>query len=427
MIKLFSLLFIIVFAIVACTNSDDYIFDTTDSKLIEVEAFVTKSFDESGSRKKTDTIAPGDSLIFISSIRPSKTVRSQKVIWTLNGKILVHEFSFKTAIDSVGIHKAAFIFIDFFGDTLSDTVTIYCAAPPRLNSQQMIPANKSQNIPFNEPLSFSWGSPSSNKTQKIEYHFVLQDATDPSPNGLVIDTILEKPQFTLYKNLNPLAQYNWSVSAKNDLGVSSTESIFGNFFTSGTSNESAIFANLISFSNRIPDNLQFFVFNDSVLNKFDNVKIDSITGAFYLKPIPPGNYKLTAATIFPSDFIADTLKISLKENQVLQIAEFNMRDVRAPFIFSQESENDTLSSTGVFHFTLMDGGSEITLRQISAKLDGKSLTDIQFSGETLTVSVPDGVFWSYRILTIAVTDLSGNKRKKSFYLRPNAELKEVIQ
>lgn len=78
---------LIAIAIVACTDSDNYIFDERDHQEVRVDAFITQTFDETSVRIKNDTVAPNDSLIFLSSVYPSKAIRSQDIFWTPPGPL----------------------------------------------------------------------------------------------------------------------------------------------------------------------------------------------------------------------------------------------------------------------------------------------------------------------------------------------------
>ena len=57
------LLGLIVCAFLACTNSDDYLFNEQDLQEIEVSAVITNSFENDAEKKKTDTIQPEQAIL----------------------------------------------------------------------------------------------------------------------------------------------------------------------------------------------------------------------------------------------------------------------------------------------------------------------------------------------------------------------------
>ena len=75
---------IIVLTFGACTNSDQYLFNSsTPNESISVKALLTTSFDSSVAKVKSDTIRPGDSLIFLTEVYPSKSIGHKRYFWLL--------------------------------------------------------------------------------------------------------------------------------------------------------------------------------------------------------------------------------------------------------------------------------------------------------------------------------------------------------
>jgi hypothetical protein len=168
-----SVLLGILAVLMACTNSDDYLFDSQDSQQIEVSAVVTRSFDSDGQKSKADTIQPGDSLIFLTSVSPSKSIRNRQYFWTMDGANFASEYSFKKSINEPGIHKIAFIFVDFFGDTLSDTLTVTVASPPIMDTEKFIPARGTQNIDPDSAIRFAWNFDDPDSLWDVSFRFIL--------------------------------------------------------------------------------------------------------------------------------------------------------------------------------------------------------------------------------------------------------------
>lgn len=417
-------------AFVSCTNSDTYAFDEESSTFITVEAFVTTSFDGSTPNVKVDTIVPGDSLIFLTTISPSKSVRSQRIYWTLDGAFLAGEYSFRTAINTPGVHKVAFIFVDFFGDTLSDTLTLYASSAPILDAINFIPAAETQGIPTNETVKFAWNGVDPDNQWSLKYNFILRKSVENSDSSktIIVDTLLDRTQFAFSGTLSDFTKYEWEVSAVNILNTPSAESISGSFFTSGTSGEGAILGTIRTNSEEIPNIVQATVLDDSgaVYKKFEDIELSPITRSFYLKGIPEGSYKLSINTPKQPDFASRTFSVKIKDNQVLQLDSIPLVDFNAPIIRSI-SGKDTLENQDTLKFLIEDGGGNIPLNRISAKIDGVSLHNISLSNDTLAVPMEQGKFWSYRILSITVLDLGKNRGFKAFYLKPNTDLGEVIK
>lgn len=417
---------LIAIAIVACTDSDNYIFDERDHQEVRVDAFITQTFDETSVRIKNDTVAPNDSLIFLSSVYPSKAIRSQDIFWTLDGTPFATEYSFKASVKTPGLLKVAFVLVDFFGDTISDTITLYAAIPPTLNLKKIIPANSTQEIPPNEDINFSWYTTEQDRYWDTYYHFVLKEAfpTSQKDNGIILDTILSSSTFSYNKGLAPLAKYTWSVSAYNELDMKSSQSIEGEFYTAGLSNESGILATVIPPSKQIPQSIQVTIISNSgdTLYRAKEFHADS-AGRFYIKPITPGKITFTVSASDTPDLQPIIREISLKENQVYSLDSLQFADITPPTISSIDNK-DTLLLQDTLNFILKDGGGNVVLSTSSAKLDGNIILDYNISRDTLKVIMPISSTWTYRILSIEVYDQSGNKSTRHFYLYSDKTYRE---
>ena len=230
--KVFAL-FGIFMVLIACTNSDDYLFNNRDSQEIEVSAVITTSFDNDSEKKKTDTIQPGDSLIFLTTVYPSKSIRNKQYYWTIDGFNFASEYSFKKSIIDPGVHKIAFVFVDFFGDTLSDTLTVTVASPPIIDTENFIPATATQQIDPDSVIRFAWNSYDPDSLWDVSFRFVLQD----NDKDTLIDTLLKQSYFTSRKKLSPLQKYTWTVTAFNEFNLQSKDFLKASFFTSSRKGE----------------------------------------------------------------------------------------------------------------------------------------------------------------------------------------------
>ena len=77
----------------ACTNSDDFLYNESESIFIDVSAEMAFSFDTISKRSKSDTLSPNDTLIFIANILPSKSIKIKRYLWTLDGTPLSYDLS----------------------------------------------------------------------------------------------------------------------------------------------------------------------------------------------------------------------------------------------------------------------------------------------------------------------------------------------
>lgn len=429
--QIFTLaLFLAAIILSACTDSDSYYFDESDSQAIQVDAYITTSFDESVSRVKCDTVSPGDSIIFLSVVQPSKSARSQSTFWTLDGKEFAHEFSFKSSIITPGIHHVSFVFVDIFGDTLSDSITLYVASEPSLDSRYFVPADETQNLDPNEQIRFAWNGYDPDSLWDIYYHFELQESSSDQEKEKkpIVDTILEQPFFTLNKKLNPLTKYLWHVCTFNNLKHASKATLESSFYTQGVSGENAIQGFVKSTSSETVDKVHLVLMDSSktVIRELPNKKLDSQFNSFYIKPLPAGQYTLVTFIDSLPDFKADTTVLHLEGDQVYSLDSIFLEDTIPPVI-SALSTGDTLDYADTLQFLLKDGGGKIVFSRTSTYLDDTPITSITLSSDTLTIPLPYEKSWSPRILTITTVDQSLNYTTRNFYLKPNAKLFEEIQ
>lgn len=70
----------------ACTNSDDVLYDVSESTPISITASLSLERDSSAKTSKMATIYPYDTVAFIAEITPSRSIRTQESYWTLDGE-----------------------------------------------------------------------------------------------------------------------------------------------------------------------------------------------------------------------------------------------------------------------------------------------------------------------------------------------------
>lgn len=414
-----------IFAILlACSSSDDYLFDSQDSRLIEVSAVLTRSFDSDAIKSKADTIQPGDSLIFLTTVSPSKSIRNRQYFWTMDGANFASEYSFKKNINEPGIHKIAFIFVDFFGDTLSDTLTVTVASPPIMDTEKFIPTVGTQNIDPDSAIRFAWNFDDPDSLWDISFRFILQD----SGKDTLIDTLLDQSSFTCHKKLSPMLKYTWTVSAYNEFGQRSKEALTSSFFTDGKSGQNAVAGTISIYSDQ--KNYNFNVtLQDSAKAPLASFQISGNPSAdFNIHPLDKGKYCLIVSVDSADDFKPDTLHFNLSADQVLELDSIILQDKIPPIIQSLDG-SDTLDYSDTLHFIVYDHGGPIPTTKINVYFEGDYVPDFTLSNDTLRVPFAkesSGQNWASKMIFVGAVDQSNNKVWKTFYLRPNATLPEVF-
>ena len=421
---LLGVAFLAISALIACSNSDDYLFNNQDLQEIKVTAVVTRNFDNEAEKHKTDTIQPGDSLIFLTTVLPSKSIRNQQYYWTIDGANFASEYSFKKNINDPGIHKIAFIFIDFFGDTLTDTLTITVASPPVMDTEQYIPATKTQNMNPDSAIHFAWNYLDPDSLWDVSFRFILQD----SKKDTLIDTLLDQAYFTSSKKLSPLQKYTWTVSAYNEFNLRSKEALSASFYTEGKSGENAV-AGTVSIHSDIKKYSYKVTLHDSAQTPLDTLQFSGTPGAnFNIHPLAKGKYSLIVSVDSASDFMPDTIQFYLNANQVLELDSIILLDQILPRIQTL-NQSDSLDYSDTLRFIVYDNGGGVATEKISVYYEGESIQGLTLSKDTLYVPFAKesaAQNWAYKMIYVSATDMSNNKSRKAFYLRPNANLPEVF-
>lgn len=421
LIAAFALLALIV---LACSDSDQYLFDSQDNQEIEVYAYITTSFESDAQSTKSDTIQPGDSLIFLTTVRPSKSIRNMSYFWTIDGEPFANEYSFKKDITTPGVHEIAFVFIDYLGDTLSDTLSVTVATPPELDNEHFIPATRTQNIdPANE-LHFAWNGIDPDSMWQMTYHFTLTGEND----NVLADTILDQASYSYLGGFKPLQKYTWKVSAFNEMLLKSDQDIVAYFYTNGSNDENAISGTILTNSEEACYSYKVSLM-DSSMNLIQDVYVSrSDNPTFHIAPLPKGNYKLITVAEDRNEFTPDTLSIRLAGGQVIELDSILLTDFTAPTIESI-SATDTLDITDTLRFIVHDLGAGISLAKTNVLFDDALIHNLSLQEDTLLVPFEENSSiktWTVKFITIATADLSNNRIKKTFYLRPNSTLPEVF-
>lgn len=405
----------------ACSDSDDLLYDEENHSEITIDAKMTKSFDSTATIKDADTVSFGDSVIFIATVNPSKSVRIRKSYWEVDSMIFAKEFTVREAITLPGKHDFIFVLIDFFGDTLRDTVQLWVSRPPVINTTSTIPLNGSQGLPPNKEIQFVWQASDPDSLLQLHYHFTLTNLLkNPSKETNIIDTILNEPIFSCNKELEPLSIYRWTVQAYNEYGQASAQKISNDFSTAGVKDESGIYGIIKPSASNLYANIDIFVL-DSIgtpTGISTIMKKTSDESAFKIGPLPPGSYKVTANYKDAPDYIADTLPVTLHAGEVVLLDTLHLSDVIPPTITSVTG-SDTLDFADSLSFRIKDGDGTNNIQDMVIRFGNRKISSFKKNEDVITFpTTSDDSSWFIQLLTISAKDASGNIVQKDLYIRP---------
>lgn len=424
----FTALILSVALLSSCSQSDNALFNEADAQYITLNAYMSKNVDTGTVKIKSDTIHPGDSLILLTTVYPSKSIRSKDYYWAIDGEIFSKEYNCKKTITTPGRHKISFVFKDYFGDSLSDIISLFVGSAPELNDTAFIPANGTQYIPSNEIINFAWNANDPDSLWDLRHHFVLMEAKGiyPQPR-ILVDTILHKAQFTYYNGFSPLTQYEWTVSIENELTQKSEKSIHATFSTNGIKDESAI-VGFISNSSTNKNILYHLLLTDSNgKTVFEDKNFSSAReNAFFIKNLHKGSYTLISSVDDKPDFSPDTTKFKINAGKILTLDSILLQDILPPQIKSIY-ESDTVIYADTLKFIIKDFGGEILSNRIKASLEGENILGFRLQNDTLYISLPElRNSWTFRPLSITAYDQSNNLATKEFLIAPAKTLPEVL-
>lgn len=407
-----------------CSNFDDQIYDASKQEYIRVNIYTSRAFDSTSVRAKADTIRLGDSLVFISEVFPTRAMRNQASYWTLDDIYFSSEYYFRSTIITPGRHTVRFYLVDFFGDTLSDSISIIAATPPRLDNSIFIPAKGSQNLIPTESINFAWSVKDLDRLWDLSHHFVLKEATS---NKILVDSILHDPYFTYNGILQPLTKYEWTVYSKNEAQMVSEDTIYGTLFTQGIQGENAILGKIQLENVKFNTKAQIVV-NDSLGNKVTSrsVTISNGLGAFNIGPLQAGSYLIQVSVPEYSDFKHAPQEVVIKEGRVYDLETIKLADKVSPVI-KIESVTDTLPYQDTVKVVVIDNGGEIPQNRFKAQLENTLIIGAKLKGDTLYIPLKEVEYsWTQRFLTITVFDQSENMARKTLVIRPNTTLPEAF-
>lgn len=407
-------------ALFACTNSDDLLYDESQSVFVDISVEMAVSFDSTSTRVKADTVRTGDSLIFIANILPSKSIKLKRYLWTLDGSPYSFDFSFRSSIDKPGYHTLAFILETTFGDTLSDTLHLWVSSPPVLRDSAFFPAAGTQGIPASTGVTFAWDAYDPDSLARLSYRIVIDK---------LVDTVVSEPHFTYWGKLSPLRHYHWWVEAINEFGFTSETRLQGDFFTKGEKDESGVSGTVTtSIKESTQGSPLLNVFFD-IYNEGDSlVRTDSVTGktplSFAIAPLKAGSYTIQPRLPQYPELTAKPIGVKLFNNEVLDLDTVLMQDTIAPKITFLHDKaipaNDTIDFADTLRFLVTDFGSTANGKVVSAYLESTLIAEKNTSNDTFAIAMPASArSWNPRLLSIVATDASKNKSTHQYTIAPS--------
>lgn len=412
--------FLVAMTFFACTNSEDLLYDESQSIFVDISVEMATSFDSSSTRIKADTVRTGDSLIFIANIMPSKSIKLKRYIWMLDGKPFSFDFSFRGSIDKPGYHELAFILETTFGDTLSDTLFLWVSNPPVLHDSVFFPAAGTQGIPISGGVTFAWAASDPDSIAQLNYRLVIDN---------FVDTIISEPHFTYWGNLIPLHHYHWWVEAINEFGFISENRLEGDFFTKGENNESGISGVINTSVKESGQGSPILTVLFDIFDLDDNlIRIDSVSGkpplSFSIHPLKAGSYTIRPRIPRYPDFFTNSVSVKLFQNEVFDMDTITMRDTTAPkielILDGAPTKADTIDFADTLKFLVSDSGSSAAGKTVSFYLESSLLAEKQSPNDTFAIALPESArSWNTRQLSVIATDASKNKTTKSFTLTPS--------
>ena len=407
----------------SCFDSNEYIFDEDDAIDIKIDATLSHAMSAPVPSVKADTFNIHDTIFLLAIVSPNKIFHIQDYYWLMDGVHCSSDYNLKKQIDKPGHHKFTFVLKDHFEDIHSDSLDVWVADNPILNDSAFIPAQGTQAIDPYETIYFTWSAKTEGIRLAHHFHFTLneEDFVYLGPRSeskfIPIDTILNEPYFEYHNELNPLKKYNWTVQAFNEYNLASLEKIESFFYTKGLVGEGSIQA-------KISTNQQATIpIHISLQNKTDeskvlnyNLSVTQASNEISLGSIPVGAYQITFRSDFP-DFKSINKDIDIHDGFITILDNIQLTDSIAPSIASI-SNLDTLEFSDTLKFIVKDGSGTLNTQSTTVHLESDLITDRFYKDSILNVILRDSdKSWTYRILTISVSDGSNNSTRKTFYIK----------
>lgn len=384
---------------------------------ITIDARVTHSLDTLKARTKCDTLNHGDSVIFLVSVYPSKAIRMQNYFWTINEEKRNSEFSFRTAFEKSGKQLAVFHLIDYYGDTLTDTLVLWVSKPPTLNDSIFIPAKGTQQLAVENGMTFVWNAEDPDPEDFMEFHFRLYDA-----DSIYVDTILTQPYFKYQHKLPSLQQMFWTVEAFDSFKMKAPEVIRSFFFTkSYTKDEGAVIVPVSQKNSILFAKLKHqLIPKEGQLLPVLTANPDGFSkGSLRLSSLKQGAYQILLFHPDYPDYKMDTVSFFVRKQEVIVLDTLILKDTTAPTLDAIGSTSDTINISDSLYFLITEAGLPLNKNNIQIYLDSKAYYNWALNDSIITVYTPkekQNGFW--HLLSFKIVDESSNGFKRTFYLSP---------
>jgi hypothetical protein len=413
-VKFFPIYFLFLF-LWACDSRNEALFTLPeDTENIQIEARITRSLNEiDAPYRKSDTITPFDTVLLMVHVQPSKAIRIKNYYWTLDTKKKANEFSVKTNFSKSGKHLAIFHLIDFYGDTLKDTLSIWVSKPPVLDTLHYTPAKASKSISDKKGVSFVWSAKDEDPQDHLKHRFRLY-----TKDTVLVDSMLYTHYFEYQNPLPSLEPIFWMVETFDSFHMKSKNTLQSYFTTQSLSKLGAVF---IPFSKNNMD-----VFSELSVNliALEGQKLPRLNSPsktyFYQNDLEKGAYSIAIHNSEYPDYKSDTIYFNIKQEELQFLDTLSLNDTSPPQIHSMQKSNDTLNNDDSLFFKLTENGFPLNKNNIKVFFDSKVYHQWHFYNDSLLyVLVPpeqQKFFW--HILSFIIEDHSKNKLNKSFYLSP---------
>lgn len=390
--------------LISCDGESVRIMEGPTPSIAQVDAHFYEQFFGVGTPLKFDTLEPGDSIYLTANIQPSRSIRMQRYFWMVDTAKHEQVFNFRASFTTGGLHLASFHLIDYFGDTLSDTVRIWVSESPRWGTL-FLPQDSSWGVqPFNSGTFFSWECHDFDPTDTLQFRFMLYQE-----DSLLVDTTLYTQSFQYQQPLAPLTLYRWRVYAKDSYAMTpSNPSMNHSFTTLGLPHESGFLApKLTQSASDTTTILQCQDFNHSMV-----FSAKAKGKSPRLSPLPPGSYRCWAYNTQWTDWQTDTLALTLQPGQLMAYVPLVFSDSTAPVITSLDT-SVLLPAQQNLSFEVRDGAPGNV--QVKIWWNGIELNTWKFENHILTITPPTALQApSIQTLVISATDATLNTQWKSF-------------
>ena len=458
--NIFASFLISLFLLSGCSDSDQYLYDGDDAIDLQIHAEMVVSYEIDSAHVRADTVSSRDTMIFMGEINPDRQAHYREYYWTLDGKDFSSDMNFMKSVTKAGYHEICFVVIDFYGDTLRDTLQLLVTNPPIIEPQGFIPAIGSQGLSPKEGITFAWHGYDPDSISKVYYRFEIRE-----PRGLaytydihqnfytasysILDTLIETPYFTYWDNpgfyhrLENLKFYTWEVRAVNEFGLESDTVVQGNFFTKGNRNEGGIQA-FIRFSNEsLYDSYSrngkiHLDILDSLSNPVVEREMGLDTNQVVVSPLKPGKYRIIASLPKLTDFSPDTAEVVILPGEIAIADTLRLLDTIPPSNKYLTPEGllqdiDTLDFKDTLRFYFDEYGGNFYQNVFWNGQELRSATyyrehffNEDRTKDTLFIMLPKSYkSWTYQLLSINAYDYSGNLNSKTYVIRPSLERPEL--